>query len=61
MVKPYVEFNTQVRTEAEKNDDKDGRALSDETMENMRNRIDVRLVSNKKYYLNWTSKARCIS
>ena len=26
------------------------------TMENLRNRIDVRLVSNKKNYLKWTSK-----
>ena len=26
------------------------------TMENLRNRIDVRLVRNKKDYLKWTSK-----
>ena len=25
-------------------------------MENLRNRFDVKLVSNKKDYLNWTSK-----
>ena len=25
-------------------------------MENLRKRIDVELVSNKKYYLKWTSK-----
>ena len=26
------------------------------TMENLRNRIDVKLVSNEKDYLKWTSK-----
>ena len=31
------------------------------TMENLRNRIDVRLVSNKKYNLKWThpNQAMC--
>ena len=28
------------------------------TMENVRNRIDVTLVSNEKDYLKWTSKPR---
>ena len=31
------------------------------TMENLRNRIDVRLVSNKKDYLKWTSKSSYMS
>ena len=30
-------------------------------MENMRNRIDVKLGSNKKDYLKWTSKPRYMS
>ena len=30
-------------------------------MENLRNRIDVKLVSNKKDYLKWTSKPSCMS
>ena len=30
-------------------------------MENLRNRIDVRLVSNKKDYLKWTSKSSYMS
>ena len=30
-------------------------------MENLRNRFDVKLVSNKKDYLKWTSKPRFIS
>ena len=31
------------------------------TMENVRNRIDVRLASNEKDYLKWTSKPICMS
>ena len=30
-------------------------------MENLRNRIDVKLVSNKKNYLKWTSKPSYMS
>ena len=64
-----IEFNKQKRIEAEKNDDKDGKALYkltsnavyEKTMENLRNRIDVKLVSNKKDYLKWTSKPSCMS
>ena len=58
-LKQYVEFNTQKRIEAEKNGDKDGQELyklmniaaDGKTMENLRNRIDVKRVSNKKDYL----------
>ena len=31
-------------------------AVYGKTMKKLRNRIDVLLVSNKKYYLKWTSK-----
>ena len=31
------------------------------TMENLRDRIDVKLVSNKKDYLKWTSKPSYMS
>ena len=31
------------------------------TMENLRNRIDVKLVNNKKYYLKWASKPSSMS
>ena len=63
-LKQYVEFNTQKRIEAEKNGDKDGKALYklmnnavyEKTMENLRNRINVKLASNKKDNLKWTFK-----
>ena len=55
-LKHCVEFNTQKRIEAEKTGDKDGKALYklmkntvyEKTMENLRNRINVKLLSNKK-------------
>ena len=61
-LKPYLEFHAQKRTEAEKIGDKVGKALHKlmnnavygKAMESLKNRIDVRLVSNKKYYLKCT-------
>ena len=58
-LKPYVELNTQKIMEPEKYVDKDGKALYTlmnnavygKAMENLRKRIDVKLVSNKKDYL----------
>ena len=63
-LKPYIDFNTQRRIEAEKNNDKDGKALYKlmnnaiygKTVANLRNRINVPLVNNEKYYLECTSK-----
>ena len=69
-LKQYVDFNTQKRIAAEKkNRDKDGKVLYKlmnnsvygKTMGNLRNRIDARLVSNKKDYLKWTSKPSYMS
>ena len=53
----------------EKNSDKDGKALHklmnnvvyEKAMENLRNRINIKLVSNKKHYLKWTSKPSYMS
>ena len=58
-LKPYVKFNTQ-KIEAEKNGDKDEKtlyklmniAVYGKTMENWTNRIEVRIVSSEKDYLN---------
>ena len=64
-LKPYIEFNTHKRIEAEKNGDRDGKALYKlmnnaiyrKTIENFRNRVNVRLVNNEKdYWLKWTSQ-----
>ena len=68
-LKPYIEFNTQKRIETEKSGDKDGKALQKlmnniiygKLMENMRNRIDVKLVNNKEHYLKLASKPSYIS
>ena len=56
---PYVKFNTQKKIEADKNGDKDRKvlykilnnAVNGKTTESLRNRIDVRFVSNKKEFL----------
>ena len=56
-LKPYIELKTQKRTEAEKNVDKDGKALSKlmnnavngKKLENLRNRIDASLVTRKQW------------
>ena len=55
-LKQYVELKTQKRIEAEKDSDKDGKALYKlmnnatygKEMKILRNKIDVKLVSNKK-------------
>ena len=55
-LKPDIKFNTKKRIEVQKNGHKDGKALHklmknvvcDTTMLNLRNRINVRLVSNEK-------------
>ena len=60
---------TKKRIEAEKIGDKNGKALYrlmkksvyGKTTENVRYRIDVRTVSNEKYYLKWTLKSSHMS
>ena len=57
------------KTRSRKNGDKDGKVLYKlmsgavyyKNMENFRNRTDVKLMSNKKDYLKWTSKPSCMS
>ena len=69
LLKSYIEFNTQKRIKAEKNGGKGGKALCrltnnavyGKTRENLRNRIDVKLVNNKKGYLKCASKPSYMS
>ena len=61
--------STQKKEQKQKNVDIDGKALYKlmnnavygKTMENLRNTIDVKLVSNKKDYLKWASKPNYMS
>ena len=63
-LKPYIEFNTQKGIEAEKSNDKDGKALYKlmnnaiygKSMENLTKRISLQLVNNEKGYLKRASK-----
>ena len=57
MAKPQGEFNIHKKTiEAEKNDDTMTNVTYRTTLRNLRNGIDLRLISNQKNYLKWTSK-----
>ena len=66
---PYIEFSTQKRIEAEKNNGKDGKtlrklmnnAIYGKTMQNLRNRINAKLVKNEKDYLKCKSKSSYMS
>ena len=72
-LKEYIKLNTQKRIEAKnkknKKIDKDGKvlyklvsnAIYGKTMENLRNRSDVKLKSKKKDYLKCTSKPSYMS
>ena len=68
-LKQYVEFSMQKRIETKKTGDKDVKALYKSmnnalyrnTKENLRNRIDVKRVSNKKDYLKWAYKPSYMS
>ena len=62
-------LNSTHAKKAEKNDDEDGKVLYKlmnnvvygKSMENLRSRIDIKLLSNKKDYLKWTSKPSYLS
>ena len=68
MAKVIFELNTQKIIEAEKNRDKDEKllyrlmdnAVYGKAKEDLKNKTDERLLSNKKDYLKWTSKPRYI-
>ena len=60
-LKPYIEINRQKRIEAEKNNDKDDNGVYGKTKENLRKRINIKLVNNEKDYLKCTSKPSYMS
>ena len=61
----YTNKNTHIQIKTEQNGRKDEKplyklmnnAVYGKAMEKLKNKIDVKLVSNKKDYLKWTSKA----
>ena len=67
--KPYSHLNPENRKEAEQNGDKDRKAMYklinnavySKIMENLRNRIDVRLIRKKQDYLKSTAKTSYMS
>ena len=66
-MKPYIEFNSQKRIEGEKDNDKHGKALYKlmnnaiyrKAMENLRNRINVKLVNNGMGILKLSKVLMC--
>ena len=60
LMKKYIDFNTEKRMNAANDFEKDFFKLINsvygKTMENLRKRISVRLVTNEKYFLKHTSR-----
>ena len=65
-MKPYIDFNTERRKEATNEADKNlfkllNNAVYGKTMENMRKRIKIRITTNEKDFLRYSSRAAHIS
>ena len=65
-IKKYIDFNTEKRMNAANNFEKDFCQINNQfcygkAMENLRKRISVKLVTNEKDFLKYTSKPRYIS
>ena len=60
-LKQYIDFNTQKRTKAKNSFEKDffklmNNSVFGKTMENIRKRVNVKLITDKKQLLKWASK-----
>ena len=65
-LKPYIDFNTKKRAEAKNSFEKDffklmNNSVFGKTMENLRKRQDIKLVTDKEQLLKWVSKPSFIS
>ena len=65
-MKPYIDFNTQKRKEATNEADKNlfkllNNAVYGKTMENMRKRIKIRITTNEKDFIKYSSRPTYIS
>ena len=65
-MKKYIDFNTEKRKNATNDFEKDFfklmiNSVYGKTMENLRKRINVRFVNNKKDFVKYTSKPNCYS